>query len=269
MTESSLKNSSLNRIFASVVVVATVLVFTACEDFYSDSPPTPDIAQPTPANVQVGDPEAIIEESARQAMAERLGIDPSEARKILFEHETWTERNPGCYPAPDSLTGAYLIPGYRLLMAHGDVFYEYNADQGAGTGALCETTAQLVPVEPAHTTVTTSSSSESAGDTIYVIRSEEDVAEFNSANSNIVTIGVDEIDFPEEILVGTWVQLSPNPEPIRAYTSEDGSLTTIEVAIPAPVEDEEEIESTSDWSQVWVFLDSTPIESNYEFVVVK
>ena len=76
MTESSLKNSSLNRIFASVVVVATVLVFTACEDFYSDSPPTPDIAQPTPANVQVGDPEVIIEESARQAMAERLGIAP-------------------------------------------------------------------------------------------------------------------------------------------------------------------------------------------------
>ena len=102
-----------------------------------------------------------------------------------------------------------------------------------------------------------------------MIRSEEDVAEFNSANSNIATIGVDEIDFPEEILVGTWVQLSPNLEPIRAYTSEDGSLTTIEVAIPAPVEDEEEIESTSDWSQVWVFLDSTPIESNYEFVVVK
>ena len=138
-----------HRLPAITLAAIFAILFTACDDFYTDSLPTPDVAQPTSANVQVGDPAEILEEAARAALATRLGISPDAPRKILFEDETWTERNPDCYPAPDSISGAYLIPGYRLLMQHGGTFYEYNADQGAGTGALCESTLQLVPVEPA------------------------------------------------------------------------------------------------------------------------
>ena len=92
-----------------------VILASACEDFYSDSLPTPHIAQPTtPANILDGDPEVILEAAARDAMAAQLGIDVGDPRKILFENEIWTEKYTGCYPTPDTLLGAYLIPGYRV-----------------------------------------------------------------------------------------------------------------------------------------------------------
>jgi hypothetical protein len=175
--------------------VIFVILLTACEDFYTDSLPTPDVAQPTPANVQVGNPAEILEETARALLATRLGISPDAPRKILFEDETWTDRNPGCYPEPDSITGAYLIPGYRLLMQYDGTLYEYDADQGAGTGALCESALQLVPVEPARNIVRATESTESDLETIYVLRSEEDVAEFNSTRSGMASIAVDEIEW--------------------------------------------------------------------------
>lgn len=248
-----------------LLAVLTALLLTACDDFYSDSPPTPDIAQPTPANVRTGDPATVIEEAARTAMAAELGIAAEAPTKILFEHETWTDRHPGCYPAPASITGAYLVPGYRLLMQHDGTFYEYNADQGLGTGALCESTFQLVPVEPAYSIVTPKSFSSQNVEAIHIIRSEDDVAAFNSAHPETALVGVDEIDFPEEVLVGGWVEASPNPEATRAYKSESGTSIIIEVAIP---EDTEE-EITDDWSPIWALVDTTDPDSTYEFSVVE
>ena len=241
------------------------MLLAACEDFYTDSLPTPDVAQPTPANVQVGDPAVILEETARALLATRLGVSPDAPRKILFEDETWTERNPGCYPAPDSITGAYLIPGFRLLMQYDGTFYEYDADQGAGTGALCNSTLQLVPVEPARNIVSTTESTESDLETIYVLRSEEDVAEFNSTQSDMASIAVDEIEWAEEVLVGGWVESSPDPLAVRAYLSEQGTSITIEVAIS---EDRADEASTSP-SQIWALIDVTEPESTYEFIVIE
>ncbi|MBN4064377.1 hypothetical protein JYU04_01425 [Dehalococcoides mccartyi] len=262
MSRIKLKNI-VSRITVGAFAIFVVLMFVACDGFYTDSLPTPDIAQPTPANVQEGDPETLIEVLARDAMALSLGISASAPRKILFEHETWTDRNPGCYPAPDSITGNYLIPGYRLLMQHDGVFYEYNADQGAATGALCDSTIQTVPVEPAFSIVTISESSAPDADSIHVIRSEEDVAEFNSTFSGTATVGVDEIEFPDEVLVGGWVQASPNAEATRAFKSEDGSLITIEVAIPEEFAED----STDEWAQIWALVDTTESDTTYEFVV--
>lgn len=264
-------NSRYNSILFGVVALAVMLAAVACDDFYTDSPPTPDIAQPTPANVQIGDPETLMETAAREAMASTLAIGAADPAKILFEQETWTERNPGCYPAPDSITGAYLIPGYRLLMLHDDVYYEYNADEGISTGALCESTFQIVPVEPAHTTVTIADPAAPDTDVIHVIRSEDEVAEFNLANSDIATVGVDEIEFPLEVLVGGWVDLSPDPEPTRAYKSSDGTSIIIEVAIPEPIDDDEDVEIvvTDDPSQIWVLVDASESISEYEFLVVE
>jgi len=254
-----------HRLALAALATFVALTAIACDDFYTDSPPTPDIAQPTPANVQDGDPEVLIEESAREAMAAALGINAGDVKKILFEDETWTERNPGCYPTPNSLTGAYLIPGYRLIMQHGGVFYEYNADQGAGTGALCDSTPQTVPVEPAYSIVAPASSASPDFDTVHIIRSEEDVAEFNSTFSDTAVIGVDEIDFPAEVLVGGWVELSPNPEATRAYRTEQGTSIIIEVSVP---EDTEE-ETGTEPSQIWALVDTTEANSTYEFTVVE
>jgi len=252
---------------ALLFVVLFALQATACDDFYSDSLPTPDIAQPTPANVQAGNPEVILEAAAREAMATKLGISPEAPRKILFEGETWTERNPGGYPAPESIinTGAYLIPGYRLLMQHEGVFYEYNADQGAGTGALCDSTLQLIPAEPAHDTVVINNSAEPDFDTVYVLRSEEDVTEFNSLHAKIATVAIDEIEWKEEVLVGGWVESSPNPEAVRAYTSEQGSSIFIEVVVSDDLADE----ATDAPSQTWSLIDITEPDSTYEFIVIE
>ena len=212
-----------HRLAAITLAAILLMLLTACDDFYTDSLPTPDVAQPTPANVQVGDPAVILEETARALLATRLGISPDAPRKILFEDETWTERNPGCYPAPDSITGAYLITGYRLLLQYDGTFYEYDADQGAGTGALCNSTLQLVPVEPARNIVSTTESTDSDLETVYVLRSEEDVAEFNSTHSDMASIAIDEIEWAEEVLVGGWVESSPDPLAVRAYLSPQGT----------------------------------------------
>lgn len=252
------------RLAVAATAVIFAILLTACDDFYTDSLPTPDVAQPTPANVQVGDPAEILEEAARAALATRLGISPEAPRKILFEDETWTERNPGCYPAPDSIIGAYLIPGYRLLMQYDGTFYEYDADQGAGTGVLCESTLQLVPVEPARNIVKTTETTESDIETVYVLRSEEDVAEFNSNHSDMASIAVDEIEWVEEVLVGGWVESSPDPLAVRAYLSEQGTSIIIEVAISEDSADEE----SSTPSQTWALIDITDPESTYEFAVV-
>ena len=265
MATSHLKVGKSKQLPILLIAVIFAVFATACDGFYTDSLPTPDIAQPTPANVKSGDPAVVIEETARELMAARLGIAATEPAKILFEHATWTERNPGCYPAPASITGAYLIPGYRLLMQHDGTFYEYNADQGLGTGALCESTFQLIPAEPAYTIVVPKASESTDYNVVHVVRSEEDVAEFNSAFPDIALIGVDEIDFPEEGLVGGWVEASPNPDVVRAYRSAEGSSIVIEVAIPEEFEEE----ASDDWTQIWALVDTTEPDSTYEFAVAE
>jgi len=150
-------------------------------------------------------------------------------------------------------------------MQHEGVFYEYNADQGAGTGALCESTFQIVPAEPAHTTVTISNSATPDYEIVHIIRSEEDVAEFNSSFSDTALIGVDEIEFPEEVLVGGWINASPNPQVTRAYKSEQDGHVIIEVLIPEEFEEE----AGENPTQIWALVDTTEPNSTYEFVVVR
>jgi len=271
MSNSTITTKRHARITIGAFALLLMVLGTACDDFYTDSPPTPDIAQPTPANVVEGNPEVILENAAREALALRLGIDAAAPRKILFEDETWTELNPGCYPAPASLTGAYLVPGYRLIMQHDGVFYEYDADQGAGTGALCESTLQTVPVESAFSTVSSNRSDSPDFDTVHVIRSEEEVTEFNTTHSEMATIEVEVIEFPEEVLVGSWIQSETILVPIRAYRStDDASSIVIEVSAPEETEEVPVIEATPNGAfQMWVFLDTTESTTSYEFLVVE
>ena len=268
----SFRPTSRLRVVAFAVLLA--LVGAACEDFYSDSLSTPQIALPTPAKVQDGDPEVLVEAGARTAMAAALGISPDAPRKILLQGATWTERQPGCYPPPPGVSGPYLVPGYRLLMQYEGVFYEYDADLGGETGALCDSTLQPVPVEPALDIVTVNSAGPAQSDffTVYILRSEEDVAEFNATNSDTAMIAVDVIDWTVEVLVGGWVKIGPYTEPVKAYhlpagpqARIDAAPIFIEVAVPENLADT----ANNNPSQTWVLIDITEPDSTYQFIGVQ
>ncbi|MCH7970692.1 MAG: hypothetical protein IH960_06590 [Chloroflexi bacterium] len=267
------KKSSRPTSRLSVVAFAVLfaLLGAACEDFYSDSLPTPQIALPTPVNLQEGDPEDLVEAGARTAMAAALGISADAPRKILLQHATWTDRAPGCYPPPPGVSGPYLVPGYRLLMQYEGVFYEYDADLGGETGALCDFTTQWVSVEPALDIVTVNLAGSARPDffTVYILRSEEDVAEFNSTNSEIATIAVGVVDWTVEVLVGGWVKIGPYTEAVRAYhlpavpqARIDAAPIFIEVAVPENLADT----ANNIPSQTWVLIDITRPDSTYQFI---
>ena len=266
------KKSSRPTSRLSVVAFAVLfaLLGAACEDFYSDSLPTPQIALPTPVNLQEGDPEDLVEAGARTAMAAALGISADAPRKILLQHATWTDRAPGCYPPPPGVSGPYLVPGYRLLMQYEGVFYEYDTDLGGETGALCDITTQWVSVEPALDIVTVNLAGSARPDffTVYILRSEEDVAEFNSTNSEIATIAVGVVDWTVEVLVGGWVKIGPYTEAVRAYhlpavpqARIDAAPIFIEVAVPENLADT----ANNIPSQTWVLIDITRPDSTYQF----
>ena len=143
------------------------------------------------------------------------------------------------------------------------VYYEFDADQGGSTGALCESTLQLVPVEPAGAIVRANEAAQPDVNSVHIMRSEEDVTEFNSTNSDIAVITENVIDWEVEVLVGGWAPASPNLEPVRAYRTGDGESVVVEVAVPI-----EFTESASEVaSQVWALVDITEPDSTYVFVL--
>ena len=271
----------------SLVMFTVLFAFfgAACDDFYTDSLPTPQIAQPTPislqANGQNARPEELVEAGARTALAATLGIDLEAPRKILLDDATWTDRNPGCYPRPAGVSGPYLVPGYRLLMQYEGVFYEYDADLGGQTGALCDSTMQRVPVEPALDIVTANMAGSTRPDAgaVYVLRSEDDVSAFNSTNSGIASVAVGVVDWTTEVLVGGWVITTPNSEAVRAYRSpaepsqnagngSTGTHVIIEVAVPDDrPEDQLDDGGSTGLVQIWALVDITGPVTTYEFAV--
>ena len=165
-------------------------------------------------------------------------------------------------------------------MQYEGVFYEYDADLGGETGALCDATLQLVAVEPALDIVVANPAGSAQPDfsMVYILRSEEDVAEFNSANSEIASIAVEVVDWTTEVLVGGWVSVGPVAEAVRAYRSaaesssntENGSATAnivIEVAVPENLLEDRPDAATINPSQIWALVDITEADSTYEFVV--
>lgn len=270
------------RLSFVVFTLWLALVGIACDDFYSDSLPTPPVAQPTPimlgADGQSVDAEDAVENGARAALAARLGIGIDSPRKILLEDATWTERNPGCYPLPSGVSGPYLVPGYRLLMQYEGVFYEYDADLGGQTGALCDSTVQHVPVEPAFdivSTAPTASTPQNIG-AVYVLRSENDVSEFNSSSSSIALVAAEVVDWTSEVLVGGWLETTADSEAVRAYrdpaeppdisvSSPISTHIVIEVGLPEDQLENQGDDTSTSLMQIWALVDITETDSTYEF----
>lgn len=274
MAQSKKKFRSTSRLSVVAIAVLLALVISGCQDFYTDSLPTPQIALPTPVSLQDGIPEELVETAARAALAVALGISVDAPRKILLQDATWTDRAPGCYPPPPGVAGPYLVPGFRLTMQYEGVFYEYDSDLGGETGALCDSTTQWVSVEPALDVVVVNVEGSARPDFFaeYILRSEEDVAEFNSTNSEIATIAVGVIDWTAEVLVGGWVKIGPYTEAVRAYhlpagpqARIDAAPIFIEVAVPENLADT----ANNDPSQTWVLIDITEPDSTYQFISVQ
>ena len=247
-------------LISTLLVVGVVL--TACDDFYSDSPPTPEIAQPTP-EVSETDPQESVEELARAALSARLGIAPGDARKILLEEDTWTSRSPGCYPPPNTILDDYLVPGFRLILSYEGVRYEYNDDLGGVNGALCETTPQPVPAELANEIVTAQDVDEDDVD-VWVIRSEEELILFNTENSSIAEIELDQVDWEVEFLIGSVVDSDLSEISVSAFRSLSGGeseTVTIEIHDSAP--------SETATSQIWTYVDITELTDEYQFELIK
>lgn len=63
-------------------------------------------------------PEAMLVERARQALAERLGLAQDEVTVSSVESVTWPDSALGC-PAPDMMYLQVLTPGYRIVLEVG------------------------------------------------------------------------------------------------------------------------------------------------------
>jgi hypothetical protein len=75
-------------------------------------------------------------EQARFDLAGRLGIPSEEIVLVRSEAIEWPDSSLGC-PLEDELYVQALTAGYRIVLAVGDVYYEYHTDQQRMI--LCET----------------------------------------------------------------------------------------------------------------------------------
>jgi len=76
-----------------------------------------------------------IEERAREALANWLGISGGEIEVIEVEEVEWPDTSLGC-PQPGMVYAQVIVPGWRVVMRVGDEVYEYHA--GGGHAVLCD-----------------------------------------------------------------------------------------------------------------------------------
>jgi hypothetical protein len=77
----------------------------------------------------VRDPGARLVQRARQALADRLGLDLEEVSVESVEEVTWPDSALGC-PAPGMMYLQVLTPGYRIVLAAEGEEYAYHTDRG-------------------------------------------------------------------------------------------------------------------------------------------
>ncbi|MDT8305469.1 MAG: hypothetical protein RRC07_05995 [Anaerolineae bacterium] len=74
------------------------------------------------------DPETMLVEQARVALAERLGLEADDVIVSSVEAVTWPDSALGC-PAPDMMYLQVLTPGYRIVLEVGGTEYTYHTDR--------------------------------------------------------------------------------------------------------------------------------------------
>jgi hypothetical protein len=74
------------------------------------------------------DPQTMLVEQARLALAERLGIAPDEITAGSVEAVTWPDTGLGC-PDPEMMYLQVLTPGYRIVLSAGGNEYVYHTNR--------------------------------------------------------------------------------------------------------------------------------------------
>lgn len=127
-------------------------IITSTQTFQSTPLPTGTITIPTPS------PEApclsggSIEERAREALANWLGVSSEEIEVIEVEEVEWPDTSLGC-PQPGMAYAQVIVPGWRAVMRADDEVYEYHS--GAGHGVLCDHQGNVTSIPPSPTVTPT------------------------------------------------------------------------------------------------------------------
>ncbi len=89
-----------------------------------------------------------VEEQARKALANWLGISSEEIEVVKVEEVEWPDTSLGC-PEPGMVYAQVIVPGWRVVMRVDDEVYEYHS--GRGQGVLCDQEGHLLSVLPSPT----------------------------------------------------------------------------------------------------------------------
>ncbi len=126
------------------------------------TPPGKSILQPTPSPKNTSEPSRVstpqpetscpscgsIEEQAREALADWLGISSEEIEIVEVEEVEWPDASLGC-PQPGMVYAQVITPGLRVMMRVKDEVYEYHS--GGGHGVLCDREGHLITAPPSPT----------------------------------------------------------------------------------------------------------------------
>lgn len=89
-----------------------------------------------------------IEERAREALANWLGISSEEIEVVEVEEVEWPDTSLGC-PEPGKAYLQVIVLGCRVVMRVNDEVYEYHS--GGGQGVLCDQQGHRISVVPSPT----------------------------------------------------------------------------------------------------------------------
>ena len=234
----------------SSVFFAFSILATGCDGFYSDSPPLGVGPTVTQSSESPADPRLAVEQAARAALSEQIGVPPEAPRLIQMTGVTWTAASHGCFPFDTSAGGAALVPGVSAQFEYEHIVYQYDADQAGITGELCDSTFRDVPAASALRLF--NEDPFLPAQPVILLTAEEATA-FIGANSG-AAFNVELVDWPAESLGAIAVDVTDTTlEPLvrGARLSEDGTtvileLTVFESASPTPGK-----------FPMWVFLEDS------------
>ncbi|MCJ7667275.1 MAG: hypothetical protein MUP04_03150 [Anaerolineae bacterium] len=110
--------------------------------------PTKAIVTPTRISQTPCPSSGSIEEQAREALADFMGISSGEVKVIEVEEVEWPDTSLGC-PQPGMAYLQVIVPGWRVVMRAANKVYEYH--YGGGQGVLCDQQGNFISVLPSLT----------------------------------------------------------------------------------------------------------------------
>jgi len=104
---------------------------------------TPTVLIPTPAEVPTGSEAAIL--SAKEDLAQRLGVAVEEITVLKVEAVEWPDTSLGC-PRPGEMYAQVITPGYRIILEVRGNRYEYHSDNQGKRLVLCQDDRKRIEV---------------------------------------------------------------------------------------------------------------------------